>query len=165
MVNIRDLIDEAKRYDTVRSMRWPEGVACPYCSVAAITKDGRDDIHRYLCHDCRWRFDDLTGTIFAGHHEPLQIGIIGLYFMGLNLATLQMAKKLDMYRDDVRGDGPATPTGDPRSAASRRPLPRGRVRRRRSSGRTYGEPPGGEKRGRLGRRRRLKGERGRGTLE
>src|SRR5207253_6597879 len=27
---------------------------------------------RYECHDCDTRFDDLTDTIFAGHHQPLK---------------------------------------------------------------------------------------------
>jgi transposase-like protein len=75
MVNIQDLIDDAKCYQTVRTMRWPDEVSCPYCSSTAVIKDGRDDtqLHRqrYECRSCRRRFDDLTGTIFAGHHRPL----------------------------------------------------------------------------------------------
>ena len=106
MVNIRDLIDHAKCYETVRALRWPDGVACPHCSSDSVVKDGRDDTEphrqRYLCHGCRRRFDDLTGTIFAGRHEPLQTWIICLYFMGLNLSGLQIAKELDMNRGDVQ---------------------------------------------------------------
>jgi transposase-like protein len=106
MVNIRDLIDDAKCYETVRALRWPEGVTCAHCSASAVAKDGRDDTQpdrqRYLCHDCGRRFDDLTGTIFAGHHQPLRVWIICLYFMGLNLSSLQIAKELDIDRDDVQ---------------------------------------------------------------
>jgi transposase-like protein len=106
MVNIRDLIDDAKCFETIRSMRWPEGVACPHCSSAAVIKDGRDDAQpdrqRYLCHGCRKRFDDLTGTIFAGHHAPLRTWIICSYFMGLNLSSLQIAKELDIDRRDAQ---------------------------------------------------------------
>ncbi len=106
MVNIRDLIDHAKCYETVRTMRWPEGVVCPHCSSDSVIKDGKDETEpqrqRYLCHGCRRRFDDLTGTIFAGHHEPLQTWIICLYFMGLNLSSLQIAKELEMNKGDVR---------------------------------------------------------------
>lgn len=106
MVNIRDLIDHAKCYETVRSMRWPEGVICSHCSSDSVIKDGKDETEpqrqRYLCHGCRRRFDDLTGTIFAGHHEPLQTWIICLYFMGLNLSSLQIAKELEMNKGDVR---------------------------------------------------------------
>ena len=43
MVNIRDLIDDAKCFETVRAMRWPEGVTCPKCSSASVVKNGRDE--------------------------------------------------------------------------------------------------------------------------
>ena len=106
MVNIRDLIDDTKCYQTVRDLRWPGRISCPHCSSGSIIKDGRDDTQpdrqRYLCHDCRKRFDDLTGTIFAGHRQPLRTWIICLYFMGLNLSSMQIAKELDMNRSDVQ---------------------------------------------------------------
>ncbi len=106
MLNIRDLIDDAKCYQTVRELRWPDGVSCPHCSSRAVIKDGKDGTQphrqRYLCHGCRKRFDDLTGTIFAGHHQPLRTWIICLYFMGLNLSTLQIAKELDIHRGDAQ---------------------------------------------------------------
>jgi len=106
MVNIRDLIDDAKCFQTVRQMRWPDQVACPHCSSESVIKDGRDDTQphrqRYLCQACRRRFDDLTGTIFAGHHQPLRVWIMCLYFMGLNLSSLQIAKELDIDRGDIQ---------------------------------------------------------------
>jgi transposase-like protein len=52
--------------------------------------------------DCGKRFDDLTGTIFSGHHQPLKIWILCLYFMGLNLSNKQIAKELDLNRSDVQ---------------------------------------------------------------
>jgi transposase-like protein len=106
MVNIRDLIDDARCFQTVRDMRWPDLATCPHCSSESVVSDGRDDTQahrqRYTCHGCRKRFDHLTGTIFAGRHEPLRTWIICLYFMGLNLSTLQIAKELDMDRNDVQ---------------------------------------------------------------
>jgi transposase-like protein len=106
MIDIRDLIDDAKCFQTIRDMRWPDRVTCPHCSSEAVIKDGRDEAQahrqRYLCHGCRKRFDDLTGTIFAGHHEPLRTWVVCLYFMGLNLSSLQIAKELGMDRGDVQ---------------------------------------------------------------
>jgi transposase-like protein len=70
-----------------------------------MTKQGRDDTQperqRYLCPSCERRFDDLTDTIFAGHHQPLRVWILCLDFMGLNLSNHQIAPELDRNKDDV----------------------------------------------------------------
>jgi transposase-like protein len=106
MVNIQDLFDDAKCFDTIRDMRWPDGVTCPKCSSDSVIKNGRDDTQplrqRYECRTCRQRFDDLTDTIFAGHHLPLRTWIACLYLMGLNLSGLQIAQELDINKDDAR---------------------------------------------------------------
>ena len=105
MIHIQSLIDDAKCFETVRALRWPDGVRCPTCDSSEVTKQGRDDTQperqRYLCKSCRRRFDDLTDTIFAGHHQPLRVWILCLYFMGLNLSNAQMAKELDLHQSDV----------------------------------------------------------------
>jgi len=54
------------------------------------------------CTVCRKRFDDLTGTIFAGHHQPLRVWMLCLYFMGLNLSNEQIAHELDLNSDDAQ---------------------------------------------------------------
>src|ERR687892_2701369 len=104
-VNIKNLIDEVQCYQTVRELRWPDGIACPSCQSKQVIKRGFDDTEparqRYECHDCDKRFDDLTGTIFAGHHQPLKAWILCLYFMGLNLSNKQIARELDLNQDDV----------------------------------------------------------------
>ncbi len=106
IVNIQNLVDDAKCFETVPQMRWPEGVICPHCDSPRVTKQGHDEAQparqKYECAACRKRFDDLTETIFAGHHQPLRIWIICLYFMGLNLSSLQIAKELYVDRDDVQ---------------------------------------------------------------
>lgn len=50
---------------------------------------------------CCKRFDDVTNTVFSGHHQPLKTWIIFLYFLGLNLSTEQIAKELTVDRDDA----------------------------------------------------------------
>src|SRR4051812_23486785 len=106
MVNIQNLIDDAKCFETVRQMRWPRGVTCPHYHSPQVTKQGRDEAQparqKYECHACRKRFDDLTGTIFAGHHQPLRVWILCLYFLGLNLSNEQIAHELDLNGDDVQ---------------------------------------------------------------
>ena len=74
LINLQTLIDEQKCYETVRQIRWSEGVACSKCSSKSVVKRGFDEtqLHRqrYQCQACRSRFDDLSDTIFAGHHQP-----------------------------------------------------------------------------------------------
>jgi transposase-like protein len=105
MIHIQSLIDDAKCFATVRNLRWPDGVQCPHCESPEIIKQGDDDTQaerqRYLCKSCERRFDDLTHTIFAGHHQPLRMWILCLYFMGLNLSNAQIAKELDLHKDDI----------------------------------------------------------------
>lgn len=105
-VNIKKLIDDAQCYDTVRELRWPEGRRCPFCDSKRIVRRGFDDKEvcrqRYECKECGKRFDDLTGTILAGHHQPLKVWILCLYFMGLNLSNEQIARELDLNSSDVQ---------------------------------------------------------------
>ena len=105
MIHIQSLIDVANCFATVRELRWPKGVQCPHGDSPEITKQGRDDTQperqRYLCKSCHRRFDGLTDTVFAGHHQPLRIWILCLYFMGLNLSNAQIAQELDLNKDDV----------------------------------------------------------------
>jgi transposase-like protein len=105
MIQIQSLIDDSKCFETVRALRWPDGVGCPTCDSPQVTKQGRDDMQpdrqRYRCKVCGRRFDDLTETIFAGHHQPLRVWILCLYLMGLNLSNHQIAQELDLSKDDV----------------------------------------------------------------
>ena len=106
LVNLSSLIDDAKCYALVRQQRWPDGVRCPVCGGATVIRHGRDDTQeqrqRYRCKDCRARFDDLTGTVLAGHHQPLRVRVPCLYLMGLNLSNRQIAKELDLCEADVQ---------------------------------------------------------------
>jgi transposase-like protein len=106
LVKIDNLIDDAKCFDTVRNIRWPNGVSCPKCCNTEITRHGHDQTQpaRQRCHckGCNSYFDDLTGTIFEGHHQPLRTWILCLYLMGLNLSNLQIAAELGLNKDDVQ---------------------------------------------------------------
>src|SRR4030095_1008679 len=77
MIHIQSLIDEVKCFETIYALRWPNGVCCLRCESFEITKQGRDDTQparqRYSCPSCERRFDDLTDTIFTGHHQPLRV--------------------------------------------------------------------------------------------
>jgi len=106
LVNLQSLIDDAKCYETVRHLRWAEGVSCPKCDSKRIVKQGFDETQslrqRYQCKDCQARFDDLSNTINACHHQPLRVWMLCLYLMGLNLSNQQIAAELELNKDDVQ---------------------------------------------------------------
>lgn len=106
MFNLPELMDDAKCYTQVRHLRWPEGVRCPKCNSEQVTKRGKHNRQkarqRYRCQSCHQGFDDLTDTIFEGHHQPLRVWMLCLYFMGLNLSNQQIGQELGLNKDDVQ---------------------------------------------------------------
>jgi transposase-like protein len=166
-INLSLLIDDAKCFELVRRHRWPGGIQCPQCASLEVVRNGRDDTQRdrqrYLCHGCRERFDDLTGTVLAGHHQPLRVWVLCLYFMGLNLSNRQIAGELGVNENDVQDM-----TGHLREGLVAK-LPEvvldGEIDEVYVVAGHKGNPAAVQKKGRTGRRNRLKGARGRGTLE
>ena len=73
LLNIRQLMDDAKCYEVVRELRWPDGVKCPACDSGQINKRGFHDYqahrHQYSCQECGRQFDYLSGTVFEGHRQ------------------------------------------------------------------------------------------------
>jgi transposase-like protein len=106
LVNLSALIDDAKCFALVRQHRWPEGVCCPACGSGSVVRDGFDETQphrqRYRCKACAGRFDDLTGTALAGHHQPLRVWVLCLCFLGLNLSNRQIARELGLNGSDVQ---------------------------------------------------------------
>ena len=106
LVDLSALIDDAECFALVRQHRWPEGGRCPACGSGAVVRDGHDDTRpqrqRYRCKGCAGRFDDLTGTVLAGHHQPLRVWVLCLYFMGLNLSNRRIARELGQGVSDVQ---------------------------------------------------------------
>ena len=106
---------------------------------------------------CRRRFDDLTGTIFAGHHRPLRTRILCLSLMGLNHSKEQSAPELDLNGDDVQkmasqrreGIVERTPEGTLSGAVACDEVD--------VTAGHQGHPEAVQEHGRPGRRRRLKG--------
>ena len=61
LLNIQDLIDDAKCYAVVREMRWPDGVKCPHGGSGHLKKRGfhnqQGHRQRYECLACERQFD------------------------------------------------------------------------------------------------------------
>ena len=106
IITITSLLNEARCYEEVRKLRWADKVTCPHCQSTAIVKKGHHTQQkarqRYQCSDCHKRFDDLTKTVFSGHHQPLTVWILCLYLMGLNVSNAQIAKELDLNQSDTQ---------------------------------------------------------------
>src|SRR3954454_16332917 len=104
LVNLSSLIDDAKCFELVRQHRWPGGARCPSCGSASVARHGRDDPrpHRQLsrCAACGARFDDLTGTVLAGHYQPLLVWVSCVYLMGLSHSNRQIAREVGLSQPD-----------------------------------------------------------------
>jgi transposase-like protein len=106
LVNLASLIDDAKCFALGRQHRWPEGVRGPGCGSSAVVRHGGGDTQRhrqrYRCKACAGRFDGLTGTVLAGHHQPLRVWVLCLYCRGLNPSDRQIAGELGLAGSDVQ---------------------------------------------------------------
>jgi len=105
---LQDLLDDEKCFEKVRELRWPDGVVrCPHCDSSSVKKNGFHNTQphrqRYVCQGtCCTQFDDLTDTVFEGHHQPLEVWLLCLYLMGLNLSNRQIAAELGLNKDDTQ---------------------------------------------------------------
>lgn len=104
LLRIQEIVDDRLCYEKVRELRWCEGVKCPHCQSKERKRHGQHNStehrYRYQCKGCQKYFDDLTNTVFQGHHQPLKIWIICLYLMGLNLSNTQIFKELGITEND-----------------------------------------------------------------
>ena len=46
--------------------------------------------------------DAETGTVLAGHHQPLRVWVLCLYLMGLNLSNRRIARELGLGVSDTQ---------------------------------------------------------------
>lgn len=106
LIHLSNLVDDAKCYEVVRQLRWPDGIRCPACGSAQVNKRGhpthQKERQRYACQACPRQFDDLSETVFEGHHQPLKVWVLCLYLLGLNLSNAQIAAELDLPLGDAQ---------------------------------------------------------------
>ena len=79
-ISIQRLIDDAKCFEMVRELRWPEGVCCPHCDSKQIVKNGHDTTEvfrqRYRCGPCKRPAKD-NSTDFGGSDRSGDEGLHG----------------------------------------------------------------------------------------
>lgn len=59
-------------WKTLRELRWPVRVLCPWCGSRAGRHRCRGHTRAYRCRGCRRIFSDITGTPFEGSCLPLE---------------------------------------------------------------------------------------------
>jgi hypothetical protein len=103
-VHSKPWVDEGPWYQTVRALRWPEGIQGPSCQATHVMKRGFDEKalarQRSACQDGAPRFDDRPDPRFAGPQHPLQGWVWCLYVMGVHVANDPMAYELEVDRSD-----------------------------------------------------------------
>jgi hypothetical protein len=104
-VHIKHLLAEAHWDERVREWRWPAGRQGPCWDATRVMKRGVDENEparqRSEGTVCGQRVDDLTGTIFAGPHQPLKVWMLCRYCLGLTWSNAHMAKALDVDHSAV----------------------------------------------------------------
>ncbi len=127
MMKMYDLLDNDKCYERIPQIRW-DGVSCPRCTSDNMTRQGKDESQleqrqRYFSKGCQRKCDDLTLSVFSGHHQPiinpssthhqpiinpssthhqpLKTGVSCLHLMSLNVSNCQIAQEPDLNISDV----------------------------------------------------------------
>src|SRR6266542_822908 len=91
---VKDFSDEARAYEYVESIRWPNGPVCPHCKGTKAyflnprngntrrTRTGNVTRRRvWKCATCRKQFSVLVGTIFEDSRIPLSKWLIAIYML------------------------------------------------------------------------------------
>ena len=73
LVNIQSLVDDARCFETVRRLRWPEGVQCPPCTATSTLDTGEG--YGLVTRGCRLPTLGQHATVLGPvKHEPLARG-------------------------------------------------------------------------------------------
>lgn len=90
-------ISEAWCYEALRRVRWPRGIACPFCGATRATTHSKSSVtprRRYLCLGCRRTFTDLTATLLARTNLPLRTWFACLRLFDERYTTAELARRL-----------------------------------------------------------------------
>jgi transposase-like protein len=77
---IADFGSEDKCREYLEALRWPEGVRCPRCESAKISRIIKRN--QFDCDSCRYQFSVTAGTILNDSHLPLWKWFLAVYVVG-----------------------------------------------------------------------------------
>jgi transposase-like protein len=87
--------DDDKCRSAIENMRWPDGVRCPACKSAKISRIVARK--QFDCDSCRYQFSATAGTIFHDTHLPLHKWFLATYLLcesKKGMPALQMQRML-----------------------------------------------------------------------
>ena len=87
--------DEASAVRYFESLRWPNGIRCPYCGSDNVAHCQSPMPHR--CRDCRKHFSVRVGTILQSSKLPLQKWLLAIYILvnsKKGISSVQLAEYL-----------------------------------------------------------------------
>jgi transposase-like protein len=67
---------ETRCRELLERLRWPEGVMCPRCKDARVSR--MKDYARFECVGCEYQFTVTSGTIFHDTHLPMPIWFLAV---------------------------------------------------------------------------------------
>lgn len=67
----KEFSDNYKAVSYLESVRWKNGVVCPYCDSKKTCKHNDENRSRWQCWNCHKSFSVTVGTIFHRTHMPL----------------------------------------------------------------------------------------------
>ena len=84
--------DEATTEAWFTEVRWPNGIACPFCGSLSITERKNRKPQPYHCRDCRKYFSVKTKTLMHSSPLPFRTWIIAEYLLSTNLKGVSAHK-------------------------------------------------------------------------
>lgn len=98
MVTLADPFNEQTYVSILTSIRWEEGLRCPYCGSTDVYSHGNyeSSFCRYFCNCCHRTFNDKTGTIFEHSRIPLAKWFFAIYLLTKKQSTLELANELEI---------------------------------------------------------------------
>jgi transposase-like protein len=92
---------DEKCREMLTRLRWPAGVECPRCKIAAVELETEKTL--YYCKGCDYQFSVTSGTIFNDSHLPLTKWFIATLLIceakkGMSACQIQRTLGLGSYK-------------------------------------------------------------------